>query len=585
MADANDDREKEAATPVPEPEGEGRPPDLPRPLRPIVDFVARIKATVHLKLLAGFFIGALLLLGMGVLSVLAINRMNQQVEDLNDLSEKVDRSRQAIFLITAQSHFRGMALVCELVQLPSTDSPNDCTADPPWNDRIASAKAAFGEQLEALDRISPPEQDELFGRLREANDRFAAYSETALALDEAGEIGEAVNVHMLEEHEVSHELEADLKGLIDDSSREMAETTAAFKSDREVLTAAVATFSGVSLVTALFLGLVLSLAFVRPVRRIDHVLARIARGDFTQRVQVLNRDEFGTLSRNLNDTSEQLASLYGDLQKKVDEQVEELKREALQRERIEQELRVAHDIQLAFLPKQLPHLPGWQVEAHYQPARAVGGDFYDFIDLPDGRLGIVVGDVSDKGVPAALVMCATRSMLRGAAQRLDSPGEVLAVVNELLYRDIPANMFVTCLYAILDKESGRLVYANAGHNLPYLRTDGGVAELRATGMPLGCMPGMTYEEKIVTLAPGGSVLFHSDGLVEAHDTDRQMLGFPRLMGLVERHPGGAQLIDLLVAELARFTGANWEQEDDVTLVTLQRATTVAIATTASGVEP
>ena len=585
MADANDDREKEAATPIPEPEGEGRPPDLPRPLRPIVDFVARIKATVHLKLLAGFFIGALLLLGMGILSVVAINRMNQQVEDLNDLSEKVDRSRQAIFLITAQSHFRGMALVCELVQLPSTDSPNDCPADPPWNDRIASAKAAFGEQLEALDRISPPEQDELFGRLREANDRFAAYSETALALDEAGEIGEAVNVHMLEEHEVSHELEADLKGLIDDSSREMAETTAAFKSDREVLTAAVATFSGVSLVTALFLGLVLSLAFVRPVRRIDHVLARIARGDFTQRVQVLNRDEFGTLSRNLNDTSEQLASLYGDLQKKVDEQVEELKREALQRERIEQELRVAHDIQLAFLPKQLPHLPGWQVEAHYQPARAVGGDFYDFIDLPDGRLGIVVGDVSDKGVPAALVMCATRSMLRGAAQRLDSPGEVLAVVNELLYRDIPANMFVTCLYAILDTESGRLVYANAGHNLPYLRTDGGVAELRATGMPLGCMPGMPYEEKIVTLAPGGSVLFHSDGLVEAHDTDRQMFGFPRLMGLVERHPGGAQLIDLLVAELARFTGANWEQEDDVTLVTLQRATTVATATTASGVEP
>jgi serine phosphatase RsbU (regulator of sigma subunit) len=347
----------------------------------------------------------------------------------------------------------------------------------------------------------------------------------------------------------------------------------------------VATFSGVSLVTALFLGLVLSLAFVRPVRRIDHVLARIARGDFTQRVQVLNRDEFGTLSRNLNDTSERLASLYGDLQKKVDEQVEELKREALQRERIEQELRVAHDIQLAFLPKQLPHLPGWQVEAHYQPARAVGGDFYDFIDLPDGRLGIVVGDVSDKGVPAALVMCATRSMLRGAAQRLDSPGEVLAVVNELLYRDIPANMFVTCLYAILDTESGRLVYANAGHNLPYLRTDGGVAELRATGMPLGCMPGMTYEEKSVTLAPGGSVLFHSDGLVEAHDTDRQMFGFPRLMGLVERHPGGAQLIDLLVAELARFTGANWEQEDDVTLVTLQRATTVSTATTASGVEP
>ncbi len=170
-------------------------------------------------------------------------------------------------------------------------------------------------------------------------------------------------------------------------------------------------------------------------------------------------------------------------------------------------------------------------------------------------------------------------------QRLDSPGAVLAQVNELLYHDIPPNMFVTCLYAILDLASGRMRYANAGHSLPYLRSDGGVAELRATGMPLGLMPGMAYEEKTVTLAPRDSVLFHSDGLVEAHSADRQMFGFPRLMGLVERHPGGAQLIDLLVAELARFTGANWEQEDDVTLMTLQRATTVATATTASGVEP
>ena len=200
----------------------------------------------------------------------------------------------------------------------------------------------------------------------------------------------------------------------------------------------------------------------------------------------------------------------------------------------------------------------------------MGGDFYDFIDLPEGRLGIVVGDVTDKGVPAALVMATTRSLLRPMAQRHISPGQVLELVNDLLHPDIPTNMFVTCLYAVLDPPSGRLRYANAGHDLPYHRTADGVVDLRATGMPLGLMPGMTYEEKETTLGPDESVVFYSDGLVEAHNPSREMFGFPRLKELVAAHPGGASLIQFLLAELAGFTGEGWEQEDDVTLVTLRR---------------
>ncbi len=242
--------------------------------------------------------------------------------------------------------------------------------------------------------------------------------------------------------------------------------------------------------------------------------------------------------------------------------------EAQERERMQQELQVARLIQQTLLPKELPELPGWEVAAHYQPAQAVGGDFYDFIQLPGGQLGIIVGDVTDKGVPAALVMATTRSILRAACQQLDSPGQVLARVNDLLHPDIPPNMFVTCLYAVLDPAGGTLSYANAGHNLPYHRSEDGAAELRATGMPLGCMPGMTYEEKSVTLAPGDSVLFHSDGLVEAHNAQREMFGFPRLMGLVAKHPGGARLVDHLLAELEYFVGPDYEQEDDITLVTL-----------------
>src|ERR671920_1453262 len=209
--------------------------------------------------------------------------------------------------------------------------------------------------------------------------------------------------------------------------------------------------------------------------------------------------------------------------------------------------------------------------------REVGGDFYDFLELEDGRLGLVVGDVTDKGVPAALVMATTRTMLRGGAQRLFSPGEVLRRANDALVTDIPPNMFITCLYAILDLESGHLVYANAGHDLPYRRRAGrseGADELRATGMPLGLMPGMGYEEKEIVLERGDSVLFYSDGLVEAHDPERDMFGFPRLQGLVGAHRSdGPAMVNFLLSELARFTGEEWEQEDDITLVTLDRSET------------
>ena len=250
-------------------------------------------------------------------------------------------------------------------------------------------------------------------------------------------------------------------------------------------------------------------------------------------------------------------------------------KEIRERERIEQELRVARLIQQTLLPKTLPELPGYDVAAYYQPAREVGGDFYDFLDLEDGRMGFVVGDVTDKGVPAALVMATTRTMLRAAAQRLDTPGEVLKRVNDVLVQEIPPNMFVTCLYAILERESGRLVYANAGHDLPYRRRAGrseGAEELRARGMPLGLMPGMGYEEKEILLEKGESILFYSDGLVEAHDVHREMFGFPRLQGLVGTHrSGGSSLVSFLLSELRRFTGEDWEQEDDITLVTLERS--------------
>jgi serine phosphatase RsbU (regulator of sigma subunit)/anti-sigma regulatory factor (Ser/Thr protein kinase) len=240
------------------------------------------------------------------------------------------------------------------------------------------------------------------------------------------------------------------------------------------------------------------------------------------------------------------------------------------RERLEQEMRVATLIQQQFLPRELPQLPEWQVAAYYGPARAVGGDFYDFIALPDGRIGIVVGDVTDKGVPAALIMARTQSVLRGEAPREMSPAKVLERANEILLPEMPARMFVTCLYMVLEPETGRVVFANAGHNLPYVRTADGVVELRATGMPLGLLPGMDYPEHEAILGPGESVLLYSDGLVEAHDRAGQMFGFPRLRELMATELPSSELLDHLLDELHGFVGRGWDQEDDITLVTLQR---------------
>jgi serine phosphatase RsbU (regulator of sigma subunit) len=198
----------------------------------------------------------------------------------------------------------------------------------------------------------------------------------------------------------------------------------------------------------------------------------------------------------------------------------------------------------------------------------VGGDFYDFFELESGEVAVVIGDVTDKGVPAAMVMAAARSVLRASGTRIVSPGDVLRRVNDLLVPDIPERMFVTCLYAVVDPATGRIRFANAGHNLPLARTADGSVELRATGMPLGLLPGMEYEEVEAVLAPGETLLLYSDGITEAHDPEREMFGTERLAERVAG--GGAELIDGVLTSLRRFTGEAWEQEDDITIVTLRR---------------
>jgi serine phosphatase RsbU (regulator of sigma subunit) len=271
--------------------------------------------------------------------------------------------------------------------------------------------------------------------------------------------------------------------------------------------------------------------------------------------------------RELQEKNLQLAQAYQDLQAAQAQLIEQ--------EKNEYELALAHRIQQGILPTNIPSLPGWQLTTHWQPAYAVGGDFYDFIEFSDGKLGIAIGDATGKGVPAALVMATTCSILRAIAASLPagepvSPGEFLFRSNELLCRQVPPGMFVTCLLAVLDPANGEIRYANAGHCLPSQQSGANVCELRATGMPLGLLPGMPYEEKCSFLAPGDRLILVSDGLIEAHDADQQIFGTKRLLETLAHQPAGVESIPFLLETLEQFTPPGWEREDDLTIVEISR---------------
>jgi anti-sigma regulatory factor (Ser/Thr protein kinase) len=179
-------------------------------------------------------------------------------------------------------------------------------------------------------------------------------------------------------------------------------------------------------------------------------------------------------------------------------------------------------------------------------------------------------------------MARTHSILRAEASRSTSPADILSRANDLLVPEMPPKMFVTCLFAVLDPTTGRIVLANAGHNLPFVRTGDEVTELRATGMPLGLLPGIRYDEVEGTIAPDSNVLLYSDGLVEAHDGSREMFGFDRLREAMRVDDAGSELLDRLLETLNAFTGTEHEQEDDITLVTLRRSAGVADDSVAAG---
>jgi len=244
--------------------------------------------------------------------------------------------------------------------------------------------------------------------------------------------------------------------------------------------------------------------------------------------------------------------------------------------KFEQELALAGQIQSSFLPDDPPDVPGWQLTATLKPARETSGDFYDFIPLPSGRLGIVVADVADKGAGAALYMALSCTLIRTyAAEYPTQPELVLSAANRRIMMDTRTSMFVTVFYGILDPAAGILTYCNAGHVPPYLlsaQNGDAVQTLRRTGPLLGIFEDAIWEQRTVQLAPGDALVLYTDGVTDAEDGTREFFGQERLLEIVEANRGrSAQDVqDALIAEVHKFVG-DAPQFDDLTLVVVVRS--------------
>lgn len=260
-------------------------------------------------------------------------------------------------------------------------------------------------------------------------------------------------------------------------------------------------------------------------------------------------------------------------------QNDRLQREMVKRERLESEMQLAREIQRTFLPDQLPVLPGWEISALWRTARQVGGDFYDVFDLPGQRLGLVIADVADKGMPAALFMTLIRTLVRATVQQVKSPAEVLARVNDVLVPDARQGMFVTIFYGVLSLETGELIYANAGHNPPLILRNANqeLVLLSNTGMALGVEKGLKMHTRRASLEQGDYLIFYTDGVTEAFSSSGEMYGDERLEETVleagSDQPPGLNLAEAML-EAIDFSVIEFLDEailsDDLTLMVLRR---------------
>ena len=300
-----------------------------------------------------------------------------------------------------------------------------------------------------------------------------------------------------------------------------------------------------------------------PIAELTAMTQRIAGGDFTQRIAIPAKNEIGAL-----------AGAFNEMTRRLNESIEHLKETTAAKERIESELKIAHEIQMSMVPKIFPPFPErseFDIFATLVPAKEVGGDLYDFFFLDDDHLCFAVGDVSGKGVPASLFMAVTKTLLRATAANGGAPGEILARLNAEICRDNESCMFVTFFCAILNIRTGQVDYSNGGHNQPYYLHDGGARALENPGgRALGIMEQSPYASGRLMLAPGEALLLYTDGVTEAMNARETLYSEQRLEQFLARHGESSprQMIGDLVGEVRQFAGTA-AQSDDITVLALR----------------
>lgn len=314
---------------------------------------------------------------------------------------------------------------------------------------------------------------------------------------------------------------------------------------------------------ALFFGVRITEGIIAAVRALGRGTRAVAAGDLQTRIELPNEDEFGDLAASFNE---------------MIRAVRQGREDALARERLTRELQTAREIQERLLPHEEPRLAGFEITGASIPSREIGGDYFDFILRPDDRLGIAIGDVSGKGMPAALLMSNLQASLHGQVIHPSTVAEVVARVNDLLVASTDPHMFATFFYGVLDTRTGVFATTNAGHNPPLvLRADGTDAVLGEGGLLLGMLPGQPYRQQETPLEPGDVVVLYTDGISEAVgpgadlDDPDAMFGEERLLEVARRHAHlpALGIKEAILAAVAEHT-AGAEQSDDITLVVIRR---------------
>jgi sigma-B regulation protein RsbU (phosphoserine phosphatase) len=318
-------------------------------------------------------------------------------------------------------------------------------------------------------------------------------------------------------------------------------------------------YVSVGICMAMLVGYALSRTITKPIQKLREGVERIGAKDWDYRVDIKTGDEIEELSEAFNE-------MAADLKRHI----EDLRRTTAEKERIEKELEIARQIQESFLPRSCPQIGGIELSAVALPARQVGGDFYDFIPLDQGRWGFVVADVSDKGVPGALFMALSRSLIRAHATRAGAE-EAIEKANYSIISSSESDMFVTLFYALLDSARKDLTYINAGHNPPILlRNTGELVMLRAKGMALGVIEDLTLEEKRLFLREGDTIVFYTDGVIEAINDREEQFGMERFIKVIQENKElpPQELITKVIEEVRAFTGDE-PQFDDITLMAMK----------------